>query len=101
MITTLSHSKYSSLIFVHRKSSGKLRNFIDLRRVNHLQRHHYLSSNFSMSNMTDVTNEYAGKKLLCELDCSQAHCCVQMADDFSQFNFWHLTSNLEHSPTIA
>ena len=34
IITTLSHSKYSSPIFVHRKSSGKLRILTDLRRVN-------------------------------------------------------------------
>ena len=34
VVTTLSHSKYSSPIFVHRKSSGKLRILTDLRRVN-------------------------------------------------------------------
>ena len=38
-ITTLSHSKYISPIFVHRKSSCKLRILIDLCRVNHLLRH--------------------------------------------------------------
>ena len=37
--TTLSHSKYSSTLFVHRKSFGKLRILIDLHRVNHLLRH--------------------------------------------------------------
>ena len=35
IITTLSHSEYSIYIFVHRKSSIKLRIPIDLRRVNH------------------------------------------------------------------
>ena len=83
IITTLSHSKYSSPIFVHRKPSGKLRILIDLRRVNHLLRHDYLNSNFPISNMTDATNHFAGKKLFCKLDCSQAYHCVQMADDLS------------------
>ena len=81
--TTLSHSKYSSPIFVHRKPSGKLRILIDLRRVNHLLRQDYLNSNFPISNMTDATNHFAGKKLFCKLDCSQAYHCVQMADDLS------------------
>ena len=80
---TLSHSKYSSPIFVHRKSSGKLRILIDLRRVNHLLRHDYLNSNFPISNMTDATNHFAAKNLFCKLDCSQAYHCVQMADDLS------------------
>ena len=64
IITTLWHSKYSSPIFVHRKSSGKLRILIDLRLVNHLLRHKYLNSNFPISNMTDATNHFAGKKLV-------------------------------------
>ena len=95
--TTLSHSKYSSPIFVHRNSSGKLRKIIDLRRVNHLLRHDYLNSNFPISMMMDATNHFAGKKLFCKLDCSQAYHCVQMADEFS-VQIWHLTSHLEHSP---
>ena len=41
--------------------------------------------------MTDATNHFAGKKLFCKLDCSQAYHCVQMADDLSvqllAFNF--------------
>ena len=41
IITTLTHSKYSSPIFAHRKPSGKLRVLIDLRRMNHLLRHDY------------------------------------------------------------
>ena len=91
IITTLSHSKYSSPIFVHRKSSAKLRILIDLRRVNHLLRHDYLNSNFPISNMTDATNHFAGKNLFCKLDFSQAYHCFQMADDLSvqllAFNF--------------
>ena len=38
IIITVPHSKYGNPILVHRKSSGKLRNLFDLRRVNHL--HH-------------------------------------------------------------
>ena len=96
--TTLSHSKYSNTTSVHRKSSGKLRIFIDLRRVNHLLRHEYLRSNYPFSKITDTTNHFAGKNLFRKLDCSRAYHCVQMT---FQSNFWHLTSHLEHSPTIA
>ena len=89
--TTLSHSKYSSPIFVHQKSSGKLRILIDLRRVNLLLRHDSLNNNFPISNMTDATNHFIEKNLFCKLDCSQAYHCVQMADDLSvqhlAFNF--------------
>ena len=68
-----------------------MRILIDLRRVNHLLSHDYVNSNFPISNMTDATNHFAGKKLFCKLDCSQAYHCVQMADDLSvqllAFNF--------------
>ena len=37
--------------------------------------------------MMDATNHFAGKSLFCELDCSQAFYCVQMADDL-WLNFW-------------
>ena len=100
VITKLSHSKNSSPIFVHRKSSDELRILNDLCRVNHLLRHDYLNSNFPISKMTEATNHFAGKNLFCKLDCSQAYHCVQMTDDF-QSNFWHLTSHFEHSNTIA
>ena len=60
-IITFSHSKYSGPVFVHRKSSGKLRILIDLRRVNHFLRHDYLNSSYPISNVTDATNRFAGK----------------------------------------
>ena len=41
IVTLLPNSKYSSPIFAQRKSSGKLRILIDLRRVNHLLRNDY------------------------------------------------------------
>ena len=91
IITTLPQSKYSSPIFVHRKSSGKFRILIDLRSVNHLLRRDYVNSNFPISNKTDATNHFAEKKLFFKLDCSHAYHCVQMADDLSvqllAFNF--------------
>ena len=81
IITTLSHSNYNSPIIVHHKWSGKLKILIDLRRVNHLLRHDCVYSNFPFSNMTDATNQFAGKKLFCKLNCSQAYHCVQVEDD--------------------
>ena len=97
IITTLSHSQYSSPIFFHRESSGKLKILIDLRRVNHLLRHDYLNSNFPISNMTNATNHFAGKNLFCKPDCLQAYHCVQMADELS---VQLLAFNLA-SPTFA
>ena len=91
LITTLSHSKYSSPVFAQRKASGRLRILIDLRRINHLLRNDYINTNFPISNMSDASNHFAGKKLFNKLDCSQAYHCVQMADDLSvqllAFNF--------------
>ena len=82
-LTTLSHSKYSSPLFAHRKSSSKLRMLIDLRRINHSLKNDYNNSNFPISNMTYAPNHFVGKNLLIKLDCSQAYHCVQLADDLS------------------
>ena len=91
IVTLLPNSKYSSPIFAQRKSSGKLRILIDLRRVNHLLRNDYSNNNFPISNMTDAVHHFAGKTLFTKLDCSQAYHCVQMADPLSvqlvSFNF--------------
>ena len=91
IVTLLPHSKYSSPIFVQRKSSGKLRILIDPRRVNHLLRNDYSNKNFPISDMTDAVYHFAGKTLLTKIDCSQAYHCVQMADLLSvqllSFNF--------------
>ena len=70
MVTLLPKSKYSSPIFAQRKSSGKLRILIDLRRVNHLLRNDYSNNNFPISNMTDANHHFAGKTLFTKLDCS-------------------------------
>ena len=91
IVTLLPNSKYSSPIFAQRKSSGKLRILIDLRRANHLLRNDYSNNNFPISNMTDAVHHFAGKTLFTKLDCSQAYHCVQMADPLSvqllSFNF--------------
>ena len=91
IVTLLPNSKYSCPIFAQRKSSGKLRILIDLRRVNHLLRNDYSDNNFPISNMTDAVHHFAGKTLFTKLDCSQAYHCVQMADPLSvqllSFNF--------------
>ena len=83
IITMLSNSRYSSPFFAQRKSNGRLRLLIDLRRVNHLLRQDCRDSNFPISNMSDATTHFAGKSLLNKFDCSQAYHCVQMADDQS------------------
>ena len=68
IITTPSHSKNNSPIFVHRKSFGKLEIFSDLRPVNHFLRHDYLNSNFPISKMTVALNYFARKGLFYKLD---------------------------------
>ena len=44
LITTLPHSKYSSILFAYRKPSGKLRMLIDLRRINHSIKTDYITA---------------------------------------------------------
>ena len=94
-ITTLPFSKYSSRIFAQRKSSGKLRIVIDLRRVNHLLLYDYKNSNFPIPTMADATAHLAGKSVFAKLDCSQAYFSMQMADEISMqlLAFEHLRSN--------
>ena len=91
LITTSSQSRYSSPLFAQRKTSGRLRLLIDLRKVNHLLKNDFVNTNFPISNMSDAINYFTGEKLFTELDCSQAYHCVQMADDVSvqllAFNF--------------
>ena len=91
IITTMSHSIYSSPILVHRKSSTKLCILVVLRRVNHLLLHGFSNCNWPISNMTDAINHFFDESLFCQLDFSQAYHCFQMADDISvqllAFNF--------------
>ena len=95
-LTTWSHSKYSSPLFAHRKSSSKLRMLIDLRRINHSLKNDSNNSDFPISNMIYASNHFVGKNLLIKLDFSQAYHCVQLADDLSvrllAFNFRYDTN---------
>ena len=64
-VTLLPKSKYSRPILAQRKSSGKLRILIDLRRVIHLLRNDYSNNNFPTSNMTDATPFITLQEKLC------------------------------------
>ena len=110
IIKTLPFSKYSSPIFAQRKSSGRLRILIDLRRINHLLRHDYTKNNFPMPTMSDASAHLAGKKIFAKTDCSQAYFSMQMADEkivqLLAFNFGgrtfafkRLAQGLNRSPT--
>ena len=91
IITTLPFSKYASPIFAQKKPNGKLRLLVDLRKINNLIFDDYVYNNHPVSTLTDAAQHVAGKKLFCELDCSQAYHCLQMADQRSiemlAFNF--------------
>ena len=110
IITTLPFSKFSSPIFDQRKSSGKLRILIDLRKINHLLRHDYSNHNFPIPTMADASAHLAGKSVFAKMDCSQAYFSMQMADELSiqllAFNFGgrifafkRLAQGLNRSPT--
>ena len=91
ILTTLPFSKYASPIFAQRKPNGKLRLLIDLRKINTLITDDYINNNHPVSTLTDAAQHMAGKNLFCKLDCSQAHQCLQMANQQSiellAFNF--------------
>ena len=91
IITTLPFSKYASTIFAQRKSNGKLRLLVDLRKINNLIYDDYINDNHRVSTLVDAAQHLAGKKLFCKLDCSQAYHCLPMADQRSiemlAFNF--------------
>ena len=91
IITTLPFSKYASPIFAQRKSNGKLRLLVDLRKINTLIADDYINNNHPVSTLTDAAQHMAGKNLFCKIDCSQAYHCLQMADQQSiellAFNF--------------
>ena len=82
-ITTLLFSKYASPIFAQKKSNGKLRLLVDLRKINNLISDDYINNNHPPSSPVDTAQHMAGKKLFCKLDCSQAYNCIQMTDQRS------------------
>ena len=91
IITVLLFSKYASPIFAQRKTNGKLRLLVGLRKINTLIADDYTNNNHPVSTLSDAAQHLAGKSLFCELDCSQAYPCLQMADQRSvemlAFNF--------------
>ena len=110
IITTLPFSKYSVPIFAQRKSSGKLRILIDLRRTSHLLRYDYKNNNFPIPTMADSTAHLAGKSIFAKMDSSQAYFSMQMANErimqLLAFNFGgrtfafkRLAQGLNRSPT--
>ena len=76
IITTLPFFKYTSPIFAQKKPNGKLRLLVDLRKINNLISDDYININHPVSTLTDAAQHMAGKKLFCELDCSQAYNCL-------------------------
>ena len=76
-------SKYASTIFAQGKPIGKLRLFVDLRKINALISDDYINNNHQVSHLSDAAQHLAEKKLFCDLDCSQAYYCLQMADQRS------------------
>ena len=100
LITTLSHSKYSSPLFAHRKPSGKLRMLIDHRRINHSIKIDYINSNFPISNMIDASNHFAGKSLFTNWTVRKHTIACKWQMTFRS-HFWHLTSARGHTPTNA
>ena len=91
IITTQPFSKYASPIFAQKKPNGKLRLLVDLRKINNLISDDYINNNHPVSPLTVAAQHMAGIRLFCELDCSQAYHCLQMADQRSiemlAFNF--------------
>ena len=91
VIQTLPSSKYYSPIFAQRKPNGKLCLLVDFRKTNTLIADDYINNNHPIGTLTDAVQHMAGKSLFCKLVCSQAHHCLQMADQQSietnAFNF--------------
>ena len=83
IITVLPFSKYASLIFAQRKPNGNLPLLVDLRKTNTLIADDYTNNNHPVSTLSDAAQHLAGKSLFCKLGCSQAHHCLQMAEQRS------------------
>ena len=83
IITVLPFSEYGSTIFAQRKSNGKLRLLVDLRKINSLIADDYTNNNHPVSTPSDAAQHLAGKSVFCKLGCAQAYHCLQMADQRS------------------
>ena len=71
--TVLPFSNYASPIVAKRKSNGKLRLLVDLRKNNILIADDYNNKNHLVSTLSDAAQLLVGKLLFCKLDCSQAY----------------------------
>ena len=83
IITVLRFSKYASPIFAQRKPNGKLRLFMNLRKINSQIVDDYTNNNHPVTTLSHAAQHLAGKSLFCKLDCSQAYHCLKMADQLS------------------
>ena len=73
IITTLPFSKYASPIFAQKKTNGKLRLLVDLRKVNNLNSDDFINNNHLVSTLVDAAQHMSDKKFFSKLDCSQAY----------------------------
>ena len=46
-------------------------------------KHNYGEHNYPVTTIADAAHHLVGKKNFCELDCSQAYHCIQMAEEQS------------------
>ena len=72
--------KYASSSFAQRKPNGKLRLFVDIRKLNTLIEDQYNNDSHSVSTLSDAAHSLAGKNIFRNLSFSQAEHCLQMAD---------------------
>ena len=86
IITTPPFSKYASPKLAQRKRNGKLRLFVDFRKINTPIADDYIKNNHPFSTLTDAAQHMAGKNLFCKLDFCQAYHCLQMANRQSTEN---------------
>ena len=91
IVTTLRFSKYASPIFAQEKQNEKLRLLVDLRKIKNSLSDGYINNNHPNNTPTEAAQQLEGKKLFCELGCSQGYQCLQMTDQRSietlAFNF--------------
>ena len=87
IITTLPFSKYACPLFAQKKPNGKLRQLVDLSKINNKISDNCINKNHPVSTLTDAARHMAGKKRFFNLNCSQACHCLQMADQRS-FEMW-------------
>ena len=84
-------SQYANPIFAPRKPNGKIRLLVDLRKINSLIAEIYIKNNHPVSTLSDAAQHLARKSHFCKVDGSQAHDCLQIADQRSvhmlAFNF--------------